>query len=263
MTPPIPSDLDHLVEFAATLADEARTLSLSWFRRPLQIDTKADDSPVTQADREIERFLRQRIAERFPKHGVLGEEHGRVHIDAEFVWVIDPIDGTRSFITGWPIFGMLLALLWQGRPVIGQIDMPSLSERWVGRQGAPTLYNGAQVHTSGRRRLGEASVYTTSPDQFAPADWAQFDRVSRMAGARRFGGDCYSFGLLAAGHIDLVIDGGLQPYDYLSLVPVIEGAGGVITDWAGQALSLKSDGRVIASATEELHAATLRALGEG
>ncbi len=257
-----PSLRDALTAFAGELADEARGLSRRWFRAPVTVDTKADESPVTIADREVEAALRRRIAERFPSHGILGEEHGRDRIDAEFVWVIDPIDGTRSFITGWPLYGTLLALLWRGRPVVGLIDMPVLSERWVGRAGMPSQFDGAPCRTSGCAALADATLYTTSPDAFGTADLAVFESVSRRVRTRRFGGDCYSYGLLAAGFIDLVVEAGLQPYDYLSLVPVIEGAGGRITDWTGAPLTAESDGRVVAAATDALLAQALDAIAQ-
>jgi histidinol phosphatase-like enzyme (inositol monophosphatase family) len=250
-------DPDRLLPFAAELADTARGLSRRWFRHKLAIDLKADLSPVTVADREIEAALRARIKAAFPDHGIFGEEAGRERCEADAVWVIDPIDGTRSFITGWPLFGMLLALMWQGRPLFGQIDMPALNERWVGFAGRPTLFNGEAVTTSGCARLEDATLYATSPDGFSAGEWQVFEQVSRRARTRRFGGDCYSYGLIASGYIDLVVESGLQPYDYLSLVPVIEGAGGVITDWSGAPLGIASDGRVIAAASAALHAEVL------
>jgi fructose-1,6-bisphosphatase/inositol monophosphatase family enzyme len=158
---------------------------------------------------------------------------------------------------------MLLALLWRGKPILGLIDMPILGERWLGRAGAATLFNGAPCHTSSCRLLAEACVYTTSPDAFDAKGLQIYERVSRQARTRRFGGDCYSYGLLAAGHIDLVIEAGLQPYDYMAMVSVIEGAGGVITDWAGQPLSIDSDGKVVAAATAALHAEALAAIAVG
>lgn len=254
--------------FAEALADEAGALGRRWFRQPLAVDSKADESPVTLADREIEALIRERIARTFPDHGLLGEEHGRDRLDARHVWVIDPIDGTRSFITGWPIWGFLLALLEDGRPRLGLIDMPALGERWIGGEDRPTTL---QTRDSGpeacRTRactsLEEATFYTTSPFYFAPGDWPRVERIARATRTPRFGGDCYGYGLLASGHVDLVIESQLQPFDYLSLLPVVEGAGGVITDWAGQSLDLRSDGRVVAAATPALHAQALGMLTAG
>ncbi|CAO3415068.1 Histidinol-phosphatase [alternative form] (EC 3.1.3.15) [Azospirillum endophyticum] len=264
LTTTMAGDRQELAGFAAILADEARGLSRRWFRTPVAIDTKPDDSPVTVADREVEAALRRRIAERFPDHGIFGEEHGRDRLESEIVWVIDPIDGTRSFISGWPVYGTLLAVLERGVPKVGVIDMPVLGERWTGRAGAPTLYaDGGQerpCRTRDCRRLADATVYTTSPDAFDEAGLRVFETVSRQARTRRFGGDCYIYGLVASGHIDLVIEAGLQPYDYLAMQPVIEGAGGVITDWEGKPLAMDSDGRVVAAATAELHAETIAAI---
>lgn len=255
-----PLNLDEIESFAQALAEQAGGLSRRWFRSSLAVDTKLDLSPVTIADREIEAALRSQIAERFPSHGILGEEHGRERLDADLVWVIDPIDGTRSFISGWPIYGMLLALLHHGEPILGVIDMPILRERWVGRRDRGTTLNGVACRTSGCSSLADACLYTTSPDAFDAEGLKRFEAVSKLVHTRRFGGDCYSYGLLASGHIDLVIEAGLQPYDYMSLVTIIEGAGGVITDWAGQALTIASEGRVVAAASAELHAEALRAL---
>ncbi len=257
----VPMDaLLALSTFAQTLADQVRPVSRRWFRSALQVDLKADESPVTRADREVETALRQAIAEHYPDHGIFGEEFGASQPDAEFTWSVDPIDGTRSFISGHPLWGTLLAALHRGKPIVGIIDIPMLDERWVGVKGAATLFNGVQCRTSACKILSCATLYSTSPDIFQGGDAVAFDGLSRVVGMRRFGGDCYSYGLLASGHIDLVVEAGLQPYDYLALTPVIEGAGGIITDWAGQPLSLESQGRVVAAATPELHQQAIQAM---
>jgi histidinol phosphatase-like enzyme (inositol monophosphatase family) len=255
-----PLNLDEIESFVHSLAERAGGLSRRWFRSSLAVDTKLDLSPVTIADREIEAALRAQIGERFPSHGILGEEHGRERLDADLVWVIDPIDGTRSFISGWPIYGMLLALLDHGESILGVIDMPILNERWIGRRDRGTSLNGTSCHTSSCTNLADACLYTTSPDAFDKEGLQRFEAVSKLVRTRRFGGDCYSYGLLASGHIDLVVEAGLQPYDYMSLVPIIEGAGGVITDWAGQTLTIASEGKVVAAATTQLHAEALQIL---
>jgi inositol-phosphate phosphatase/L-galactose 1-phosphate phosphatase/histidinol-phosphatase len=239
--------------FAETLADEAGEIARRYFRRPLAVDTKADASPVTEADRQIEAVIRKRIHERYPSHGVLGEEHGRAAGTSRLTWVIDPIDGTKSFISGMPNFGTLIALLDGDAPVLGVIDHPALRERWVGRAGVPTCSNGSICRTSPCASLAQAVLYATTPDMFKGTARKPFEAVSRRARMRRFGGDCYAYALLASGYIDVVIEAGLQPYDFLALVPVIEGAGGVITDWQGRALRLDSDGQVVAAATPALH----------
>ncbi|UPG91814.1 histidinol-phosphatase [Luteibacter aegosomaticola] len=246
--------------FATGIANNARALSLPRFRRPVDVMVKRDMSPVTAVDRGVESMLRERIEMAWPAHGLLGEEYGATRVDAEFVWSIDPIDGTRSFISGWPLWGTLIALLRGGKPVLGVLDMPVLDERWVGHVGVGTTMNGVRCHTSACQALAEATLYTTTPDMFTPDEWARFDRTSQAAHARRFGGDCYSYGMLASGHIDAVIESNLMPYDYLAIAPVVEAAGGVMTDWEGQALGLQSGGRVVAAATPELHAAIIASL---
>ncbi|MGF6712482.1 inositol-phosphate phosphatase/L-galactose 1-phosphate phosphatase/histidinol-phosphatase [Luteibacter sp. W1I16] len=246
--------------FAAGIADNARALSLPRFRRPVDVTLKGDMSPVTAVDRGVESMLRERIELAWPSHGLLGEEYGATRMDAEYVWSIDPIDGTRSFISGWPLWGTLLALLRHGKPVLGVLDMPVLDERWIGHAGVGTTMNGLPCRTRACEALAAATLYTTTPDMFSPDEWSRFDRTSRAAYARRFGGDCYGYGMLAAGHIDAVVEANLMPYDYLAIAPVVEAAGGVMTDWEGRALGLDSGGRVVAAATPALHAALIESL---
>jgi histidinol-phosphatase len=242
---------DLYLSFAEELADAVRPVVLSYFRTPLEVIAKLDQSPVTIADRIVERSLRQRIEARFPEHGILGEEFG-IKPGNGFTWILDPIDGTKSFITGYPLFGTLVALVHDDKPFCGVIDMPAINERWTAKPGQ-TLFAGRAAQSSGCDNVAAARFYTTSPDMFAGREAAAFETLSRAAGLRRFGGDCYAYGLLASGHCDLVLETGLQPYDYMALVSVVQGAGGCITDWNGNALSLRSDGRVLASATPRLH----------
>lgn len=246
-------DTEQLVGFATALADQARGLSLAGFRQRLDVTLKEDHSPVTRVDRDVETLLRDAIRQRWPGHGIFGEEHGKNHIDARCVWTLDPIDGTRSYISGWPLWGTLMAFSCDGVPVVGLVDMPVLGERWVGVKGQGAWLNGQACRSNGRTQLGEATVYATSPDIFRGQERAAFERISAAAAGRRFGGDCYSYALLASGHVDLVVEADLKPYDYLALVPVIEAAGGVISDWQGAALGLDSGGRVVAAATPQLH----------
>jgi inositol-phosphate phosphatase/L-galactose 1-phosphate phosphatase/histidinol-phosphatase len=257
MTPISRSDV---LALGSRLADLAAGHSLRTFRTALQVDLKADASPVTQADRAAEAAMRALLEAEVPAHGILGEEHGRVRIDADHVWVLDPIDGTKSFITGSPLWGTLIALVHQGRVEMGMIDMPVLGERWVGQAGRGARCNGRAVHASGCTTLAQARIVTTSPDAFAADEWAAYDALSRACAMRRFGGDCYGYAQLAGGHIDLVAECQLQPYDYMALVGVVEGAGGVITDWRGRALHIGSNGRVLAAATPALHAQALALL---
>lgn len=252
-------DSTELLAFANELADAARVTTLRYFRQPLSVERKADASPVTIADRTTERQLRELIRARFPDHGLYGEEYGSDQRTGCYRWIIDPIDGTKSFISGVPTFGTLLALLHDDRPMLGVIDMPALSERWSGALGQTTTFQGDPCRCRDCPDLASATLFTTSPDMFTAADATRFAALSENVGLRRFGGDCYAYGLLAGGFIDLVVEADLKPYDFMAMVPIIEGAGGVITDWQGMPLGLGSDGRVLAAANATLHA-TARAV---
>lgn len=254
------SDIDFFESVALEMLEASRPLAKAHFRTRLEVERKADQSPVTLADRAIEKAMKEVLTRKLPHHGVFGEEHGATGLDACYVWVIDPIDGTKSFISGVPLFGTLIALLDNGRPVLGVIDMPVMGEMWLGRTDDATMYNGVACTTCERSRLDETILFATSPDQFTPDEAAIFDALGKACIARRFGGDCYNYGLLASGYVDLVIEAGLQPYDYLPVVPVVTAAGGIVTDWEGKDLTLCSDGRVLAAATQELHQAALERL---
>ncbi|WP_111734592.1 histidinol-phosphatase [Roseovarius amoyensis] len=259
-SPTTSDDIAMLARFADEMADATDAMAMSYFRKPLNVEHKADQSPVTQADRAIETAMRERITRQFPTHGILGEEYENARLDASHVWVLDPIDGTKSFVSGMPTFGTLIACLTDGVPELGTISIPATGDRWMGVRGNPSTFNGAPCRTSGKTRLDEAILYTTSPDIFDAAGLDRFELLSRKAGMRRFGGDCYAYGLLASGHVDIVFEMDLYPYDFMALVPVVKGAGGVITDWNGQDLTLQSDGHVIAAASAELHHEALAAL---
>ncbi|VDC20177.1 histidinol-phosphatase [Pseudogemmobacter humi] len=254
------SDLLDELGLMAGAADAARDIALSYFRRPIHVEDKEDKSPVTVADRSIEAMLRGRIAERFPEDGIFGEEEAPRNLESPRVWIVDPIDGTKSFVTGHPLFGCLMALLDGGTPVLGQIDMAVLNERWQGARGRPSTFNGQECRTRDCTALKDAWIYTTNPFAFPGASRAAFEAVAEQARLTRYGGDCYNYGLLASGHCDLVVETGLQPFDFLPLVQVVQGAGGVITDWDGRPLGLTSAGDVIAAATPALHEAALKHL---
>ena len=190
-------------------------------------------TPVTAADRAAEAAMRGMIESRFPDHGIVGEEYGRVREDADFVWVLDPIDGTKSFISGVPLFGTLIALTRAGRPILGIIDQPISHERWVGAAGGRSTLNGAAIRCRVSPGLETATLFATTPDMFRGPDAEGFARVSAAVKLTRFGADCYAYGLLAAGFIDLVLEASLKPYDFCAIVPIVEGAGGIATDWRG------------------------------
>lgn len=252
---------DAFVEMATRLADVARPITLRHYRSALEIEAKADRSPVTIADREAETAMRDLLAARFPDHGVLGEEWGAERIESEYVWVIDPIDGTAAFVTGRPLFGTLVALARRERPILGVIDMPALGERWVGARGRATRAGKSEVRTRPCAALDEAWLAATSPRMFAADESAAFERVCGRVKRAIFGGDCYNYGLVASGHLDLVIEAGLKPYDFCVVAPIIEGAGGSVTDWTGAPLTLASDGRVVAAGDRRLTEAARALLG--
>jgi len=244
---------DHAVRIAEIAAKAAR----GYFRGRLGIEFKEDESPVTQADKGVEAEVRAYLQRNFPDHGIYGEEHGIEGADRDDIWIIDPIDGTRSFLSGHPLFGFLLAYLKGGIPQVGVIGMPALGETFLGVRGKGAALNGAPIQVSGQTRLDQSILFVNEGDKIH-RDYPQlFDRLMCSGQTRRFAYDCYPHALLAAGHVDAVIDYDLQPYDFLPVSAVIEAAGGVISDWNGQPLGLGSDGRVISAATPELHAGML------
>lgn len=255
--------MDDDLRLAARLADAAGAAIRPFFRARFAVETKADRSPVTQADRAAERAIRDLLAAERPGDGIVGEEYGDERADAERVWVIDPIDGTRAFLAGRPLFGTLIALLERGRSVMGVIDQPIAGERWIGAAGRPTTLNGAPARTRRCPALGDAHLATTGPDYFAGGDGAAFARVQAAARDVLWGGDCHNYGLLASGHLDLVVEAGLKLHDWAALVPVVAGAGGAMRDWRGRPLTRESEGRVIAAGDPALIAQAVRALSQG
>jgi histidinol phosphatase-like enzyme (inositol monophosphatase family) len=245
------SQADDLA-LAHALADAAGAAIRPFFRAPYRIDEKEDASPVTEADRAAELAMRALIEARFPEDGIIGEEFGSINGGASRQWVLDPIDGTRSFIVGRPIFGTLIALMQDGWPVLGIIDQPINRERWVGAMGLPTTLNGSPVRTRACRTLQGAQLATTSPHLFGAHEGEHYLNLASIVsgGPMRqgpvYGGDCYNYGLLASGHIDIVVESGLKLYDLAALVPVVEGAGGQMCDWSGEPLTDASEGNVIA-----------------
>jgi len=250
----------EFLALAHWLADASGAILRRYFRAGVEVMEKPDASPVTVADREAEAAIRAAILSAYPGHGIVGEEHGTERADAEFVWVIDPIDGTKSFVTGRPLFGTLIALAQGGAPVLGVIDHPALDERWVGAVGWPTLMNGRETRVRACAGVGGAALLASSPHMFEPDATAQFERLRRRARITLYGSDCYAYALVASGYADVVAEAHMAVYDYLAAVPVIEGAGGVITDWRGRRLSLDSGDRVLAAGDAGVHAEALRLL---
>jgi len=234
------------IALAQRLADAAGAAIRPFFRAPYEIEDKADASPVTEADRAAELAIRAILEAERPDDGIIGEEYGTIREDAARQWVLDPIDGTRSFIAGRPIFGTLIALMRDGWPMIGVIDQPISSERWVGAIGQPTTLNGKAVSTRRCRALDQAILATTGPQYFPGHTAEQFSILGGQCRDTIWGGDCYNYALLASGHIDIVVEAGLKLHDLAALVPIVEGAGGRMCDWSGAPLTDASDGHVIA-----------------
>ena len=253
-----------LVDFLDHLAQASGEAILPFFRSHLAVSDKAGKGafdPVTEADRAAELVIRREIKAHFPSHGILGEEFGSDATDAEFVWVVDPIDGTRAFICGLPVWGTLIGLKRNNTPVLGLMHQPYTREMFFG-DGAKAWLKGPQgerkLMTRRTTDLAEATLMTTTPALFTGAKRAAYDRVETQVKLARYGTDCYAYAMLAAGNVDLVIETGLQPYDIVALIPVIEGAGGVITNWAGEPAT--EGGDVVAAANRQLHEKALRSL---
>jgi len=252
------------------LADISGVIALQHFRKPLTIDAKADASPVTIADRDAETAMREAITKDFPDHGLIGEEHGRERSDADYLWILDPIDGTQSFINGVPLFGTLIGL-WkrdksgQMRPWLGCINHPAMKERWIGGEGVPTTLNGALVTSRACPALSQATVYSTGPEYFTTVEGNTFSLLERAVQKRRYGGtDCYHYAMVASGWTDMVCEGGLKLHDYAAIVPVLTAAGATVTDWNGAMLDLDSEktvgGCVLASGDKRAHDEAVKVL---
>ncbi len=251
---------ERFVTLAERLADASGEIVRRHFRTGFSVDDKPDLSPVTIADREAEAAMRLFIRDAFPEHGIVGEEYGAERADAEYVWILDPIDGTKSFVTGRPLFGTLIGLMRRNVPVLGIIDHPALGERWIGATGQPTRFNGRNTKVRPCPTLDRAALFASSPHMFEGAAADAFERVRQRSKQVLYGSDCYHYALVASGFADLVIEAKMGLHDYLAVVPVIEGAGGKITDWRGAPLDLHSGDRVLAAGDARIHAQALEIL---
>jgi len=243
----LPTALDQFVAAAEAAADVAGAAVRPFFRAAFAVDTKSDRSPVTIADRTAEQAMRAVLAERFPDHGILGEEFGLDRPEATLRWVLDPIDGTRAFVSGRPTFGTLIALMEGDTPIVGVIDQPVSGERWIGVAGRQTTFYGPYGGHVGCRTcpsIADAELSCTSPEMLGP-DMPRWERLAAAARRNYWGGDCYAHGLLALGQIDVITENTMKLWDWAALVPVVEGAGGKVTDWSGQPLRPGGDGYVL------------------
>ena len=250
----------EFINFAGLLADTAGPILRRHFRTQVLVDRKSDQTPVSIADRDAEKAMRKMISETYPGHGILGEEHGIEGIEKEYIWVLDPIDGTAAYLAGKPQFGTLIALVHRGKPILGIIDQPILGERWLGAVGHITTFNGAKTAPRRCSKLEKATLNTTSPDMFEGPNSNKFSKLSERVAMTMYGGDCYAYGLLASGHIDLIVEADLKPYDFCALTPIINGAGGSVTDWQGHVLNINSDGRIVASGDAAILAQAIEVL---
>lgn len=261
---------DTFLETALALADVAGTIIRPYFRTAVATDDKSDNSPVTIADRMAERVMRAVLTERHPDHGVLGEEFGLAGGDSPYRWTLDPIDGTRAFITGRPTFGTLIALFHDDQPVLGIIDQPVTGERWIGMTGRPTLFRAglaggascAPIRTRACAELARADLSCTSAEMLESAPRPVWPTLKSNVRRMSWGGDCYAYGLLALGHIDIIAECDMKPWDWAALVPVIEGAGGRVTDWNGQPLRPDGDHTVLAVGDPALLPAAVACLAD-
>lgn len=258
MTDPVPvAMLDDLTRFAERLADEAAAMVEHRLAGPLQATRKPDRTFVTALDLALEERLRAAIAAAYPAHGVVGEEFAASQADAEWVWVLDPIDGTAAFMAGMPVYGTLIALAHRGAPVVGIMHFPGVRARIVGARARATTRNGATCRTRAGEGLADAIQSSSSPDFFAADERRVLDAFTARTAWRVYGGAALSYANLASGRIDVALDAGLKVHDYAAFVPIVEGAGGMITDWEGAPLTLRSGSRVLAAGDPRRHAAAL------
>jgi myo-inositol-1(or 4)-monophosphatase len=254
-------DLAGFIDKLATVSGET---ILPFFRTAMTVEDKSGGGrfdPVTAADRAAERAMRALIRDTFPEHGIIGEEFGNERGDAEYVWALDPIDGTKSFISGMPAWGTLIALMRSGKPVFGMMHQPFIGERFTG-DGTGARYRGPagtrDLSVRPCAALKEAVLYTTSPLLMNERDREKFVRVESGVRLSRYGGDCYAYCMVAAGHIDLLIETELKPHDVLALIPIITGAGGIVTTWEGG--SPERGGRLVVAGDKRVHDAAMALL---
>ena len=244
---------NEFVEFANYLADESSKITNKYFRTKISIDNKEDESPVTIADQETEMKIRELIMSKYASHGILGEEYENINNNAEFVWVIDPIDGTRSFIAGHKDYGTLISLLHNEKPILGIINCPAHEERWIGVKDKKTTLNNKEIATSSINKIEDSYLFTSGIYFDEPILRKGYEKIKNKSRYYRLGGDCYMYGMLASGYIDIVIEDTLKAHDYMALINVIEGAGGKVTDKYGKEVNVNSDGSLVASSNFQLH----------
>jgi histidinol phosphatase-like enzyme (inositol monophosphatase family) len=254
------NETKELMRFAELLADTARSICLKALRHKQNFSLKTDNSMVTETDLAIESRLRELIGQRYPEHGIYGEEYENENIDATHVWVLDPIDGTTAFVAGIPVFGTLVGLAREGNPFLGIIDHPASDDRGGGVTDGTTWMNGKVVRTRKCETLESAFMTCSNPDFFDDKELLRFSSLRNQVLYTQYGGSCYAYGVLASGRTDVAIDSKLDPVDVYACAAVISGAGGRMTDWSGKALSLQWSGQVLACGDPELQAKVVNLL---
>lgn len=254
---------EQFVGAAEQFADISRAIIRDEIYQSRQVTVKSDGTPVTPIDQKVERALRAAITETFPDHGIFGEEYDATNRESDYAWILDPIDGTMAFIAGLTNFGTLIALTWRGSPVLGILDSPITRERWIGVEGLGTTLNGMGISARSCKSLGEAFAHTSSPLYFEPdaGDLAAYQRLKERVQFLIYGGGCHAYGRVAQGYIDVAFETAHDIHDYLPLVPIISSAGGAITDWQGNPLTMSSGPRFLASGDQRVHDQALRILG--
>ncbi len=240
-------DHEEFLCFAETLANTSGAMLLTASKTRPEVKIKSDASFVTNTDRAVEKKLREMILSKYPHHGILGEEFENVNTDAEFVWVLDPIDGTAAFVAGIPVYGTLIALAWKAMPFIGIIDHPLTGDRWVGVSNHSAFHNGKPITTRACNLLSEAYVTCSNSDFMSPEQLTKFIKLRDKVGYVQYGASCFAYGILASGRSDFAIDAGLEAFDIFACAAVIQGAGGIVANWKGEKLSFEMDGTVIAA----------------
>ncbi|WP_104493298.1 inositol monophosphatase family protein [Paracoccus denitrificans] len=250
----------ELLFFAGQIADEGRAIIRDALRAAHEIDIKADQSFVTSTDRAVEQRLRERIEAAYPGHGILGEEFGSRDLDKEFVWVLDPIDGTAPFIAGIPVYGILIGIARAGRPWLGLMDLPATGERLSGVSGSFADYNGQPIRCRPCETLDKAFLTSSNPRFLTAGERVAVDRLDARVAFTQYGGSCYSYGCLARGKTDIAVDGGFDSYDVFAPIAIIEGAGGVASDWSGAPIDVAWKGQIVAAGDQRLHQVALATL---
>ncbi|PPR37321.1 MAG: Fructose-1,6-bisphosphatase/inositol-1-monophosphatase [Alphaproteobacteria bacterium MarineAlpha6_Bin4] len=246
------------LKIANECAEASGIIIKKYFRKKIKIETKSDNSPVTKADKESEKIIRDIIIKKSPECGFYGEESGKFNTDNEYVWVVDPLDGTKGFVTGKPLFGTLIGLMKNNTPYIGVLNQPILKERWVGIANKLAKYNNSKVRSRKIKKLKGSKMYATSPMMFSGKNQRIYKSVRSKIGETLFGADCYAHGLMALGFVDVLLEANLKPYDYIASAAIISGAGGKMTDWKGDDLNLYSDGRIVAAGDPKIHEQLLK-----